>query len=293
MLLPWIFCGVLLAATVFLAIKIYSLKKSMAEISAEFHRLLAEDTNNLIFISSSDKHAKKLAASINRELAELRKQKLRYQKADSELKTAITNISHDLRTPLTAIFGYLELLEKQEESESISRYIMQIRGRAEAMAQLTEELFRYSVLYSEEEQKMQDTDIRGILEEALVSFYGAMKNRGITPQIVLPKGTVVRKIPPYTLSRIFDNIISNAIKYSDGDFFVTLTEKGEISFSNTAKKLSSVDVEKLFDRFYTVDSARKTTGLGLSIAKLLTERIGCTISANYREGKLTITLYFS
>ena len=292
MLLPWIFCGVLLAATVFLAIKIYSLKKSMAEISSEFRRLLAEDTNNLIFISSSDKHAKELTASINRELAELRKQKLRYQKADNELKTAITNISHDLRTPLTAIFGYLELLEKQEESESISRYIMQIRGRAEAMAQLTEELFRYSVLYSEEEQKMQDTDIRGILEEALVSFYGAMKNRGITPQIVLPQGTVVRKIPPYTLSRIFDNIISNAIKYSDGDFFVTLTEKGEISFSNAAKKLSSVDVEKLFDRFYTVDSARKTTGLGLSIAKLLTERIGGTISANYREGKLTITLYF-
>ena len=292
MILPWIFCGVLLAATVFLSIKIYSLKKSMGEISAEFRRLLAEDTNNLIFISGSDKHARKLAASVNRELAELRKQKLRYQKADSELKTAITNISHDLRTPLTAIFGYLELLEKQEANESLSRYIPQIRSRAEAMAQLTEELFRYSVLYSETEQKTQDTDIRGILEEALVSFYGAMENRGITPQIVLPKDPVVRKIQPSALSRIFDNIISNAIKYSDGDFFVTLTEKGEISFSNTAKKLSSVEVEKLFDRFYTVDSARKTTGLGLSIAKLLTERIGGTISANYRESKLTITLYF-
>lgn len=292
MILPWIFCGVLLAATVFLSIKIYSLKKSMGEISAEFRRLLAEDTNNLIFISGSDKHARKLAASINRELAELRKQKLRYQKADSELKTAITNISHDLRTPLTAIFGYLELLEKKEANENISRYITQIRSRAEAMAQLTEELFRYSVLYSETEQKTQDTDIRGILEEALVSFYGAMENRGITPQIVLPKDPVVRKIQPSALSRIFDNIISNAIKYSDGDFFVTLTEKGEISFSNTAKKLSSVEVEKLFDRFYTVDSARKTTGLGLSIAKLLTERIGGTISASYRESKLTITLYF-
>ena len=117
--------------------------------------------------------------------------------------------------------------------------------------------------------------------------------KNIIPKILLPDSVVYRNLDKSALSRIFGNIVSNAIKYSDSDFSVTMTDTGEITFSNTAFALSSVEVGRLFDRFYTVDSARKSTGLGLSIAKLLTERMGGSISAEYKEHVLSITLLFS
>ena len=131
-----------------------------------------------------------------------------------------------------------------------------------------------------------------VLEDTLISFYGAFEQKNIMPNISLPDSVIVRSLDKSALSRIFGNIIGNAVKYSDGDFSVTMSDAGEIIFSNTASELSSVDVGKLFDRFYTVDSARKSTGLGLSIAKLLTERMGGYISAKYNENSISITIYF-
>ena len=88
------------------------------------------------------------------------------------------------------------------------------------------------------------------------------------------------------LNRIFSNLIENAIKYSDGDFFVELNGKGEVTVSNIASKLSAIEANKLFDRFYTVESAKKSTGLGLSIVKVLVEQAGGTINAKYTAGRL-------
>lgn len=129
--------------------------------------------------------------------------------------------------------------------------------------------------------------------EEQISYYGAFEPKNITPQISVPEEAVWRTLDKSALSRIFGNIIGNAVKYSDGDLSVTMTQAGDITFSNTAAGLSSVDVGKLFDRFYTVDSARRSTGLGLSIAKLLTERMNGHISADYRSGILYITLSFN
>lgn len=95
------------------------------------------------------------------------------------------------------------------------------------------------------------------------------------------------------MNRIFSNILSNALKYSDGDLRVTMDESGVITFSNSANSLDPVTVGRLFDRFYTVETAHNSTGLGLSIAKLLTERMGGTIRANYQDGNLNITVSFS
>ena len=102
----------------------------------------------------------------------------------------------------------------------------------------------------------------------------------------------MRTLNKDVLSRIFGNIINNAVKYADRDFGVTLKENGSIVFFNTADGLDEVTVGKLFDRFFTVESARGGTGLGLSIARILTEKMGGTISARYEEGKLVIELKF-
>lgn len=288
-----ILCGILMIIIVILSIKIYMLRKSINEICADFNNRIQSDTNVQIDISSGDKSIRYLAKAINLQLTELRKIKLQYENGDKELKEAITNISHDLRTPLTAIWGYLDLLEKKELPTDVKRYIEQIRNRSEALKQLTEELFRYSVIYSTSEINYEKVNLCQVLEETLLSFEGAFANISIVPNIQLPPHPIWRELDISALTRIFSNIINNAIKYSDGDFRVVLDENGNITFTNSAKELSIVEVGKLFDRFYTVDSARKSTGLGLSIAKLLVERMNGTINADYKENNLIITVSFA
>jgi len=109
-----------------------------------------------------------------------------------ELKEAVTNITHDLRTPLTAINGYLELLDREEKSENVQRYLAQIQNRTESLKNLTEELFRYSVVTSSQELRMERVDIVRALEENLLSFYAVMKEKGIRPEIKLPEDPVYR-----------------------------------------------------------------------------------------------------
>jgi hypothetical protein len=260
----------------------------MDTLSTDLQELLSTDTNTLLSVSSNDRNFKKLVSALNRELRLLRQQRQRYVSGDRELKEAVTNISHDLRTPLTAICGYLDLLEREETSESVERYLSQIENRIEALKSLTEELFRYSVVTSTQELKLERLDMVRVLEESLLSFYGVMQEKGIQPVIRLPEGPVYRELDAGALSRIFSNIISNALKYSDGDFSVTMQEDGSVTFTNTAKELDTVTVGRLFERFYTVEASRNSTGLGLSIAKLLTERMGGSIEAIYESEQLHI-----
>ena len=284
--------GILLLAIFALMGKIYFLRKSAREITEAVGDRLAADTNVLIDISSRDPYMRKLASEINVQLRQLRKERRRYQQGDLELKEAVTNISHDLRTPLTAICGYMDLLEREEKSENVGRYLTQIENRIEALKNLTEELFRYSVITSSQDLKPERLDLVRALEDSLLSFYGIMQEKGIQPEINLPEEPVCRELDPAAVSRIFSNIISNALKYSDGEFSVTMSDDGCITFANMAKELDSVAVGRLFDRFYTVEANRNSTGLGLSIAKLLIERMGGRIEAEYQESRLYIRLFF-
>lgn len=285
--------GILLLLILSLSAKVYFLRKSANEISEAFRDRLTADTNTLIDISSRDRCMRKLATDINIQLRLLRSQRNLYLSGDRELKDAVTNISHDLRTPLTAICGYLELLKKEDQSDAIRRYLTIITERTEAMKALTEELFRYSVIAStSDSMELVPVNINHVLEESIAANYAALSNAGITPEIIIPKEAVHRSLNRAALIRIFNNLITNAVRYSDGDLTIELREDSRISFSNTAAELDEIQVGKLFDRFYTVESARQSTGLGLSIAKILTEQMGGEISANYAGNRLSILLTF-
>lgn len=285
--------GLLCIFIIALCLKIYLMKKSAREIANEFSDRLQTDTNTLIDISSRDKDMLYLADSINKQLKILRKEHLQYYQGNTELKNAITNISHDLRTPLTAICGYLDMMKKTDDRTKLDRYLSIITERTELMKQLTEELFRYSVILSNKgEEQTEEVFVNQVLAESISSFYPALTNKGITPQIQLTDKRIVRTVNKFDLSRVFSNLLNNAVKYSDGDLEITLSDTGEITFSNTAKGLSSVQVEQLFDRFYTVEVARNSTGLGLSIARTLVERMGGTITADYDDSRLTIKIIF-
>lgn len=290
----WLWLLILALAVCVLAMagKIYLLRCAAREIEAALGERLAADTNTLIDISSRDGAMRSLAAALNVQLRRLRLERQRFQQGDRELKEAVTNVSHDLRTPLTAIFGYLELLRREPLTENAARYVGMIDSRAQAMRRLTEELLRYSVLLSAPALTPEPVELGAALEESLASSYGALTQAGVTPEITLPAEKVRRRLDRSALARIFGNILGNAVKYSDGDLTVTLEASGRIVFSNAARGLSSVEAARLFDRFYTVETGRGATGLGLAIAKLLTERMGGEISAEYREGRLSVILIF-
>lgn len=287
-------CILLLAVVIMLALKIHLMRKSVKEIYEGFAEKLQTDTNTLIDISSNDREIRILANSINKQLQILRKGHHRYTQGDIELKTAITNISHDLRTPLTTICGYLDVMKHMDKPLKIAEYLDIMDERAELMEQLTEELFRYSVILSTDSSgEKEDVLINQVLEDSIMAYYTMLSEKNITPLVNITEQKVIRELNKASLSRIFSNLINNAVKYSDGDLEIKLSDTGEIIFANSAKGLSSVQVERLFDRFYTVETARHSTGLGLSIARTLVERMGGSISAEYKANTLYIKLIFS
>lgn len=222
--------GILLLIIFVLAVKVYFLRKSAQEIAEAFRDRLTADTNILIDISTRDPYMRKLAADINVQLRLLRQQRHKYLTGDRELKEAVTNISHDLRTPLTAICGYLDLLEREERSEDTARYLSLIENRVEAMKQLTEELFRYSVILSTGELVLETVCVNGVLEESIAAFYGVLTNRGIQPEIHITENRIERQLNRESLGRVFSNILNNALKYSDSDLEIFLHDDGEIIF---------------------------------------------------------------
>ena len=292
----WLCCliSILIIIIAILVIKIHLLRKSADEISDAFSDHVASDTNILIDLSSRDRHMQNLADNMNRELKKLQSDRHRYQQGDTELKNAVTNISHDLRTPLTAICGYLDMLDKEDQNENTRRYLKIIRGRTEIMKQLTEELFRYSVFTSVSNGTPSEPVIlNSILEESISALYTSLRQSRITPSIVMPDVKVSRMLNRNAVSRIFGNIISNAVKYSDGDLEIILEETGRITFANRAEKLDEIQVGRLFDRFYTVETASSgSTGLGLSIARALTEQMGGSITAEYKDGMILVHVHF-
>ena len=271
--------------------KIWSMRKTARELVTQFAEKRDTGTNTTLRISSNDAAMNQLAAALNKELERLREKELRYEQGNRELTSAVTNISHDLRTPLTAISAYLELFAEEEISQNSKRYVTIIKDRVELMTKLTEELFRYSVILSKKEEAAfcaEPVVVNSILEESIAAFYTAFTEKKITPEIHMTEQKVVRTVDAFALSRVFSNLLNNALKYSDGDLCICMTDNGKITFVNSAKDLNEIQVGKLFDRFYTVEAAGKSTGLGLSIARTLLEQMQGTIRASYEDGRLCI-----
>ena len=292
-MLPWLLCGLLSLIILAQWLKSRAVRRGLDEILTQMGERLEEDTNNLLFLSTRDRHVRRLASELNAQLKRLRAQRRKYQSGDRELKEAVTNVSHDLRTPLTAICGYLQLLDREDLPEPAVRYLSLIGERVQALRLLTEELFRYSVVLSTaEELHPEDVSLNGALEEAIAAFYAALTGRGIVPVIEITEQPVIRRLDRGALSRILSNILSNALKYSGGDLRVALLESGELLFENTAAGLDEVQVGRLFDRFFSVETAQESTGLGLAIARALAERMGGAASASYHSGKLCVQVSF-
>ena len=288
----WLAASVLAVIVATLGVKIWLLHRGVKALRLDLAQKLDRDTNTLLSLPCRDRELRRLAAALNQELRLLREERLRYQQGDRDVKEAVVNVSHDLRTPLTALTGYVELLKGEALPPDASRYLRQIEGRTKAMKAMTEELFRYSLAADETVLTLEPVDLRAAVEESLLSFYGAFQQKGAVPQIFLPESPVVRQVDRGALSRVLGNILANALKYSGGDLAVTVTQRGQMIFSNLAPGLDPISAGRLFDRFYTVESSRQSTAQGPSIAKELAQRMDGSIGSNFQNGTLTVWVEF-
>ena len=272
-------------------VKIYLIKYTIKEIEKSFNYVLKADTNNIIAISSSDKDIKNLTINLNNNLKELRKQKLQYENGNQKLKRLITEISHDLRTPLTAISGYIELLEEEQLNQRQKECVKIIENKTSELILLTEQLRELSIgIDLERKIERENCCINNILEETIASYYYSFKEKKIVPKISICETKIYRNIDKDMINSVFENLISNVIKYSDNNCNIILNEDGKISFSNKASKLDVTTVKRIFDRYYTVENMKKNSGLGLTIAKQLVEINGGIITAQYKKNELYIEI---
>lgn len=282
---------ILFLLILFLILKLYYIKKSLKQISSSITDILETETNALISISSQDKDVIRLTKKLNVELKKLRIQKLQYINGNQELKNLITNISHDIRTPLTAISGYVELLYKRNNEDKQLEYLKIVDLKTKELILLTEQLFYFTkTLDNTIKIKKEKKCINNLLEEVLVSYYSVFKRLNINPQINICNNKIYKNVDETLITRVFENILSNVFKYSKGTFKVDLLENGKIIFTNNASSLDAIQVKKIFNRYYTVENAEKSTGLGLSIAKQLIELHNGKISATYIKKNLIIEI---
>lgn len=278
---------------IFLIYYIIGINISIKEIEDNLDIILNNDTNKLITISTSNKRLNRLTATLNTRLRKIRKLEIIYKNGSKELQESITNISHDLRTPLTAIKGYIDLIKKEKSKKKIVEYLKIIENKTEDLAILTEQLYDYSKsLDLKDKLKKEKVCINDILEDTILSYYALIKKKDLTPEINITKKRIYRKIDKNMLTRILENIISNTIKYTNEDIKITLLDNGKIIFKNKTNLLDTISINKMFDRYYTIESGSNTSGIGLSIAKQLVNINGGKITAKYSQGYLIVELEF-
>lgn len=252
----------------------------------QMKRLYKADTNELIHSSGT---SRALIRSINIVLKELRRNEVVYKRKSHDMEQMLTNISHDLRTPLTSALGYIDLLQDADISEEErQRELDIVELRLRRLEELINAFFEFSsVISGGHEPELSELNIVGVMEECMAHYYDDYSSRGRMIEFQCGERHIMVSSNRNMLMRIFDNLISNAFKHGTGTLYIT-AENGErtvLAFRNAITD-DELDVTRVFDEFYTTDISRTrgNTGLGLAIAKQFTELLGGEITAS-REGE--------
>lgn len=260
----------------------------------QFH--LEEDSNLLIQVSSSSVHTKKLAAILNEFLAKRRGERAEVSQKEKSISEIYTNLSHDIRTPLTSLDGYVQLLSESRDEEEKKRYLAVIIERIECLKEMLDELFTFTRLKNDCWQlEINECCFNKITAETLFSYYYVWKEQGIEPRINLPEEDLFFYGNEAAYKRVLQNIIKNALLHGEKELKVSAYRAENnivLEIGNRVPKDSKIDVEAIFQRFYKADEARSrnSTGLGLAIAKEFVERMNGQISAGCENGWFNITI---
>ncbi len=278
-----------------LLLYIIHFQTQLKSINRQLTNRLTQNTAQPVSLSLINKELNELAANINKCLKAEEQLRLNTEREEKKFKEMIANISHDLRTPLTAIKGYLQLIERGKlEDVQLQKFII-IKKHTEELEQLVNRFFEYSYFISkDEEPQIEKINLTNLIADNLVSFVSQFERKGLLVSFAQTTPVYIHADRTMT-TRIVENLIRNCLAHSAGDIDVSITKNTNVTliFKNPVKEPSQINPERLFDRFYTGDMARtQTTGIGLSIVKLLSEQMGGKSSACIKENMLYIQVEF-
>lgn len=282
--------AVLGALAAYLAGRLVLLRRDVRAIADDFTEKVNGSTNTLIGTGSWDKAVRYLTRELNSALAVYREKRHLYDASDRRMREDIANLAHDLRTPLTAIVGYLDLLETYPERAVAYTQIM--RGRTDLMTQVIAELFEYSLSKSGRPLGAEPTDLRILTENSAVALWTLFTEKGVEPVLRQPDQPVLCMVDRSAAERLITNLLTNAVRHGEGNVEVIVAEDGTLSVANRAPGITALDVEKLFDRYFSVQTADHSSGLGLGIAKSLAEEMGGSMTASLMDDVLRVTVQF-
>ena len=277
-----------------------TLERGLHRAARRMREQMADETTARLALPCPSAGAEELLVCLN-ELLELRQEERAvYRRKEQALRQQIANVSHDLRTPLTSILGYLQLLEGEELSpEKRREYFQVIEGRARTLQTFIATFYDLSRIEGGElPLERERVDLGRALSDQLAAAYEQIEESGLAVEV-----EVAPNLPPVwadsgAATRIFSNLLTNALRHGTDTLTVRLYQEGDqivSAFSNRAEDLTAEDAAHVFERFYTADKMRtgQNTGLGLAIVKALAERMGHTAAARWEDGVFTVEVCWS
>lgn len=288
----------LIAIIIFLITIIIGYKREFRRINKQITENVDEYAN--IKTKSVDKDIENLVESINLIFDSRQKIVAEKNKNEEKIRQSISNMSHDLRTPLTSIMGYLQMIKSEKSSEADKKEYMDIvEKRTKSLQQLISSFYDLSRMEGNEYNfNYKKVNLSSILCENIAVFYNDFRNNNIEPIIEIDENVKDIISDDGAINRIFSNLITNMIKHGENFVKITLRQENDViitEFINKATRLTQENVDKLFDRFYTVDNSRsdKNTGLGLYITRIMVEKLGHSISSKIDNGYLKIEIIWN
>ena len=278
---------------------IVAMKLQMRSLRRELHRNLDPSYDRQLSVSLFDPSLNSLASEINRSLDHQRRLKRDAVRAENNLKQSVSDIAHDLRTPMTVINGNLQLLSQEEHlSQQGKEYLATCREKADKLKNMADAFFELSVLESDgTAAEIRQVNLTKVLMQFLADSEAAIRLHGLEPHIVFPEKTVFIRADEQMLTRMLGNVLNNIIKYARDSFRLEVAESAEqctVLFSNPVCAGEMPDTELMFERSYRADASRSggSAGLGLFIVRLLAEKQGAQVCASAEENVLTVKMTF-
>ena len=286
-----------IVAIVGLGFYLISVLSSIHELIRQLSYIGDNKTNMTISIGTATRSVRKLTDNINRLLVTTRNRELDTFRKDDEIKETITSMSHDIRTPLTSLKGYFDLMCESDSEEDKERYKKIISERIDSLSEMLEEMFIFTKINNSGYKLDKDrTEVSSLFISTLLSYYEDFENKGMTPEIDVDEGLNILA-DEAALKRVFQNLIKNSLTHGTNTFEAKLKKidkKIKISIANDMIEGEQADVTRVFDRFYKGDKSRhvNSSGIGLSVTRKLVLLMGGTIEAVIVDNKFCINIYF-
>lgn len=295
----FIVLGIVTLVALYFSIRYFLLKSAVKEAAKELHEITQElDQNRIVKLSSPQHEMEGLLESVNQNLQAIRKERIQYEEKEVRLQNQIENISHDLRTPLTAILGFLDLIDENTMSEEDRESLEVVKRKAGLLKKLIAQFYDLSRLSANDYKlEISKIDIGRQLRETVIDSYQELLSKNLEVTLDIPKEPVEVMADEDALERIFLNLLQNAGRYAKSKLNIHFFLKDEnvvVLMENDTDNFKEEDTSVLFERFYTADSSRSegSTGLGLSIAKYLAQSMGGELVAKVTSRKESRWLQF-